>query len=455
MPRHLVRPRRIARDALDGMPHEKFARIVGIFNAVVPAEAKAKKDGDYVSPVVREFQNLRTFIEGKLAANDFVFQRDDMGDAVHNLNLLLGELLPAATLESTLPTLRDDYRGRVGADTYSAYLTSSGYKALEGCSRVLAPETKLRLLRADYLQLINEIRRMTLLDYHVEETRSFLIRKLRRTLCKIIIAPVAIIILFALSCVAIIDVQKSAELPAPSPVTAGDVNDPNYIKLYPSPDAAVSSATHPPKAEPAGAFSRFVARYLMGTKAGEWTRLFKAFVLLTLLSFAAIAGAIGSFISALLRIEAVPETTEIGRSVVALRYSESIRLAPVTGMIFAVLLSFVFGGQLLNGILFPSAGKSIWPFVLFIPAELAKWLVWCFIVGFSERLMPDMIDRLIARSDKGNQTPAPASVGRGNGKPSGLNGSNGTSFDSTRPSSPRLHQQRAKTTRRRARTAAG
>jgi hypothetical protein len=438
------------------MPHEKFARIVGIFNAVVPAQDKARKDGDYVNPVVREFQNLRSFIEGKLALNDFVFQRDDMGDAVHNLNLLLGELLPAVTLESTLPTLRDDYRGRVGADVYSAYLASAGYKALEGCNRVLSPETKLRLLRADYLQLINEIRRMTLLDYHVEETRSFLIRKLRRTLCKILIAPVAIITLFALSCVAIIDVQKSAQPPAPSPVTAGDANDPNSIKLYPSPEAAVGSATHPAKAEPAWALSRFVARYLMGNSPGEWTRLFKAFVLLTLLSFAAIAGAIGSFISALLRIEAVPETTEIGRSVVALRYSESIRLAPVTGMIFAILLSFVFGGQLLNGNLFPSAGaNSIWPFVLFIPSELAKWLVWCFIVGFSERLMPDMIDRLIARSDKGNQTPAPASLGRGNGKPSGPNGSNGASIDSTRPSSPPLHQRRARTRRHRVRATAG
>jgi hypothetical protein len=445
----------MTRDALDGMPHEKFARIVGLFNAVVPSDLKTKKDGVYLNPLVREFEELRALIDGKLAAKDFLFQRDDLGHAVHNLNLLLGELLPAFTLESALPGIRDDYRARVGADVYGAYMTSPGYKALEGCDRLPSPETRLRLLRADYLQLTNEIRKMTLLEYHVEETRSFLIRKLRRTLCKLLIAPIAIITLFAFCSVAIIDVQKSAVASAPAPMTTVDANGQSLIKLYPSPESALNSAPQTAKAEPAWALSRLIAHYLMGSKPGEWTRLFKALVLLTLLSFAAIAGAIGSFISALLRIEAVPETTEIARSVVTLRYSESIRLAPVTGMIFAVLLSFVFGGQLLKGNLFPNAADNpIWPFLLFVPAELAKWLVWCFIVGFSERLMPDMIDRLIARSGKGDQTPAPASIGRGTGGRPGSNGSNGngTNIDSPSPPAAAQHQPPRSRTRRPVRT---
>ncbi len=32
--------------------------------------------------------------------------------------------------------------------------------------------------------------------------------------------------------------------------------------------------------------------------------------------------------------------------------------------------------------------------------DFAKLLVWSFVAGFSERLMPDMIDRLVAKSTK-------------------------------------------------------
>lgn len=427
MPRHPLRPRRITRDALDGLPHEKFARIVGLFNAAVPPEFKVKKDGVYVNPLTQEFSNLRSFIDAKVAANDLDFQRDDMGDFVHNLNLLLGELLPATTLESALPALRDDYRSRVGADVYSAYLTSPAYKTLETCDHSPSPEARLRLLRADYMQLVNEIRRATLLEYHVEETRSFLIRKLRRTLCKLLIAPLTIVFVFIICRTAVIGMEKSAAAAAPAALTLNAPGESETFRLYPSPQAAAQAAPPAANPPPAAAWNRIISYYLLGGKPGEWTTVYKGLILLTLLSLAAIAGAIGSFISALLRIEAVPETTVIARSVVTLRYSESIRLAPVTGMIFAILLSFVFGGKLLEGNLFPSVAGNLWPFVIFLPSELAKWLVWSFIVGFSERLMPDMIDRLIARSGKGDETRAPASFGRTATAPLGpdVNGANG------------------------------
>lgn len=449
MPKHSLRPRRITRDALDGLPHEKFARLIGLFNAVVPAEYKVKKDGLFVHPLTQEFQSLRSLIEGKIATNDLQFQRDDMGDYVHNLNLLLGELLPPTTLESALPALRDDYRSRVGADVYSAYMTSPAYKALETCDRMPSPEAKLRLLRADYMQLVNEIRRATLLEYHVEETRSFLIRKLRRTLCKLLVAPLAIVLVFVVCRAAIIGVEKSTAAAAPSALTVNAAGD---LKLYPSPEAAANAAPPVTNPERASAWNRLLSYYLLGPKPGEWTTLYKGLVMLALLSLAAIAGAIGSFISALLRIEAVPETTEIARSVVTLRYSESIRLAPVTGLIFAILLSFVFGGKLLNGNLFPNvADNQLWPFVLFLPSELAKWLVWSFIVGFSERLMPDMIDRLIARSGKGEETRAPASFGRTAAAPLGpdTNGTNGAGPNGGRPPVPPQHRIKRPKRRRR------
>jgi hypothetical protein len=365
---HGARLAKIAKDALDGLPHEKFLRLVGWFHTMVPAALKQKDaKGKYLDPTVREFENIRVMIEQKCQQGDLRFQRDEMGDHVHNLNLVLGKLVTAEALEIALPPLRDDYRMRVTPETYAAYTGSPVYKALAGCHRPADAATKLRLLQADFIQLVNEIRKLTLLEYHIEETRTYLIKKLRRTLYKLLITPAAIVLLFLL-----------ARITTP----------------------LESSST-----------------------------LFHVLVLATLLSLAAIAGAVGSFISALLRIAAVPESNEVGRSVVALRYSESIRLAPVTGFIFAVLLSFIFGGQLVNGILFPKTDQiARWPDLLFSAPDLAKWMVWAFIVGFAERLMPDMIDRLVVKAGKTAQ-PAPASSAANGARPHGpehsVNGANG------------------------------
>lgn len=368
-------PRRISSDALDGLPHEKFLRIVGWFHTMVSATLKRKdSNGNYVDQTAREFESLRSMIDNKLVKNDTAFQRDEMGDHVHNLNLLLGKLLPVEVLEGAMPPIRDDYRARVSSDAYAAYIGSPSYRALAGCNQVSDSATRLRLLRADYLQLINEVRKLTLLEYHIEETRSYLIKKLRRTLFKLLVAPGTIVLFFL---IVRVTMQAANQL---------------------APDQSGGN--------------RFVVAFL-GTEANG-TTLYHALVLATLLSLAAIAGAVGSFISALLRIAAVPETNEIARSVVALRYSESIRLAPLTGFVFAILLSFIFGGQLLNGTLFPSAGKiTPWSYVLFSASELAKWLVWAFIVGFAERLMPDMIDRLVVRAGKTMQSAASSPQGNG------------------------------------------
>lgn len=358
---------------------------------MVPAALKRQdRRGNYLDPTAREFENIRLMIEQKCQQNDLRFQREEMGDHVHNLNLLLGKLVTAEALETALPPLRDDYRGRVTAEAYAAYAGSPAHKALTGCSQATEPAMRLRLLQADYIQVVNEIRRLTLLEYHIEETRSYLIKKLRRTLFKLLIAPTVIVLLFL-----VVQVTKNLGEPL----------------------LTVPTADQP-------------------------------LVLPTLLSLAAIAGAVGSFISALLRIAAVPETNEIARSVVALRYSESIRLAPVTGFIFALLLSFIFGGNLLTGSLFPNKGQEAsWSFLLFDATELSKWLVWAFIVGFAERLMPDMIDRLVAKA--GKPTEAAVAPAQGNGtKPlvvlDGPAGTNGNVTHRLKPAGPRRARTKAR-----------
>src|SRR3954466_2892173 len=144
------RRRRISRDALDGLPHEKFLRIVGWFYTMVPESMKQRDaQGIYVNPTTREFENLRAMIDQKLAQNDRLFQHDEMGDHVHNLNLLLGKLSTLEALESTMPPIRDDYRARVSPEAYTAYVASPPYKALMGCNRTSDPAIRLRLLQAD------------------------------------------------------------------------------------------------------------------------------------------------------------------------------------------------------------------------------------------------------------------------------------------------------------------
>jgi hypothetical protein len=371
--------RRVIRDALDGLPLERFRRICGLFDAVVlPALKEKDPSRTHIETVAQKFHELREKIDQKLTQKDRVYQADDLGHDAHNLHLLLGALLPVTILDNVLPSLRDDYRLRVPAEVHAGYINSPNYKALDRCDRKLAEDSRLQLLRSDYVYLVNEIRRLTLLEYHIEEARAFLIGKLRWTLFKLAIVPLLIGTLFLISQVLI---------------------------EYHSPLAAAYVGVN-----------------------GKFTTLYYTLVMATLLSLAAVVGAIGSFISAFSRIEGVPENSEIGRSVVALRSSESIRLAPVTGFVFAIVMSFIFGGGLVSGSLFPNVGEAVkdygsWPLVLFVPAELAKWLTWSFIIGFSERLMPDMIDRLVIRADKTFETlpPAAARIGRGiNAGPNGI-----------------------------------
>src|SRR5205085_2282879 len=126
--------------ALDGLPHEKYLRLVGWFHTMVPAAAKRKDaKGNYIDPVAQEFENTCALIEHKYQQNDVRFQREEMSDHVHNLNLFLGKLMTAEALEAALPPIRDDYRARVTPELYNAYVSSPPHKALAGCSRTVDP----------------------------------------------------------------------------------------------------------------------------------------------------------------------------------------------------------------------------------------------------------------------------------------------------------------------------
>jgi hypothetical protein len=135
-----------------------------------------------------------------------------------------------------------------------------------------------------------------------------------------------------------------------------------------------------------------------------------------LLALVMLAGMIGAFFSALTRLYNVDQAS------VAL-ISPTIRqlggfylmmysfVPPIIGAIAAVVLYLMFVGKLLEGALFPSIAcvpekvclslldimNNYWPSK---PEDYGKALVWSFIAGFSERLVPDMLQGLVAKQQR-------------------------------------------------------
>jgi len=138
---------------------------------------------------------------------------------------------------------------------------------------------------------------------------------------------------------------------------------------------------------------------------GAWyrnaeSRQYRMFTRFAVLSAVAAFGALGAAVS------------------MALRYRNNMALPPVPtsvdvlstqllGGCFALLLCLLFIGKFVRGTLFPDPeNKSLdqWFAVVYSLEEFAKLLVWSFIAGFSERLVPDFIRTLSDRFAKEAET---------------------------------------------------
>lgn len=118
-----------------------------------------------------------------------------------------------------------------------------------------------------------------------------------------------------------------------------------------------------------------------------------------------LAGTVGGVVNNFRRIQKLPQVRLKQSSVMAERLvTIQIYVSPFVGGVFAIVLYGIFMSGLVQGALFPafkSADESFATFdrfaALSMPnknTDMAKALVWAFIAGFSEGLVPNFISKI-------------------------------------------------------------
>lgn len=115
-------------------------------------------------------------------------------------------------------------------------------------------------------------------------------------------------------------------------------------------------------------------------------------------------GVVGGTLSVIQRIQSLPEGDPLFRSLLIRVSSWGLIGSPITGGAFAVILYLVFAANLFQASVFPSiktpdtTTPNFWAFITAtypkIGVDWAKVLVWSFLAGFAERLVPDLLTRL-------------------------------------------------------------
>ncbi|MCP8689628.1 hypothetical protein [Marinobacterium sedimentorum] len=138
---------------------------------------------------------------------------------------------------------------------------------------------------------------------------------------------------------------------------------------------------------------------------------------LSILPVVILSGVLGSFVSALNRIYSSKDIFPItsysvflsGNSMYLIAYSS---IPALVGAISSTILYVVFASEIIVGSFFPGfscklANTDCSEFQEFLTSwsprdaqDYAKAIVWGFVAGFSERFVPDILNRVASNSDK-------------------------------------------------------
>ncbi len=133
----------------------------------------------------------------------------------------------------------------------------------------------------------------------------------------------------------------------------------------------------------------------------------------TTLTVVLFVGAMGGLISMQQRFQSASNEGDLLENVSQLRQARSsVWLSPVSGAVFAAVLYLIIAAGLVKGDLFPvmkhlanaasnepADGISLFKFIRGVDplsySDYAKLMVWAFLAGFAERLVPDTLSRFV------------------------------------------------------------
>jgi hypothetical protein len=374
--------------SLQDTHYERFRRLQGLYAAIAASARTDPITKDGAEEFERQAAKLEALVDAK--ARGFVSRNAE--NDVHNLYLIFLQIEPIDFLSLDIQTLENDYRQAAGIPAYLAYV--GALLRNKPADPAWTPGENAQMLRADATFLVNETRRQDILKQHIEHTRQRLLRAAFRSWWWNVIPMLAVLIIYVF-CESCISLPSLTNSPQAGKKDAAQVSDPK---------TAVSPAVDSDQWKKA-----FVGSYLLG-EPGEhalekppqkgYTTLYQIIVLSALLSLVGIAGASGGLMSVIQRIQSGTSDSDPGTELRALSLAEtSVFFAPVSGLIFAVVLSLIFASRAINGTLFPDISTPFWYYTLWNAPEMAKWMLWAFIAGFSERLVPDMLDTLTKKSE--------------------------------------------------------
>ncbi len=372
--------------ALTESHYERFRRLQGLY-LTIPLQVR---NSPAKASICKDFEALARQLDEWAVPETGTFLKGDASDHVHNLHLLFLQIASPAFLALCLPTFRNEFRDVVGTTVYEEYLSSPSFRQL-GCST--DPNELECLMRADATFLINETRKQVLLKKHVESTRQALIVSAFQSWWRSVLPLVALLMMYLVAQMCVdryLRAQATNEQHTGKAITLAETY---LIKAQPG---------------PLGAKEQKDPRVL-NNRDIQQTTLFQVLIGGALLALVGIAGASGGALSVVQRVQRVTDNSAAGSDLRALSQSETaVFFAPVVGLMFALVLTAMLAGGVISGGLFPSINENEpWFYALFNSANTAKWMVWGFIAGFSERLVPDMLDTVAKERRKEGGAPAP------------------------------------------------